>query len=608
MTSAAPTGPVDVRDGGGLRFLPLGTDGVLVEAATPSDALALFRTLVGEPLGGVTDVVAGARTVALRYLDSLLTAETLVTVVRRMRVRHDPDRDGRLVVLPVDHDPEVLDRLARASGASPAEVLARHLETTYAVGHTGGGPGAVHLLGADEVLHAALDHPATARGHGADDDPTAPVPDEGEDAHPEDAHADDAHSEDAAPRSGGAAPRGGTLVLEHGHLAVHPGPPLPGEVVLGTTHVDLWDLDRRVPAALQPGMRVRFAAAGDERALADATERGETVGDDDPAPSPEPPATRGALHVLDPGAHAVVQDLGRPARSGLGLSRSGAMDHRALREADRLVGMSSGAAVVELAGGGFEAVAHGDHVVALAGAPVPVVVRTARGRRHEVVGEAFALDDGDVLSVGTPDSGVWTCLAVRGGLAVPTALDSASGDLRTRVGPGRLAAGDDVPVATAWAESVAHRATDVQRRVPGPGEVTVVDVVLGPRDACLTSGGLELLRDEAWRVLPDSDRTGLRLAGGAPVPVDAPEVLPCEPCVPGAVSVDVDGGLVVAMADHPVTLTRPVVAVVVADQLDRVAQVPSGARVRFRVVPGPVLDGRHVVAVDGAPDERGSEL
>lgn len=586
MTSAPPTGPVDVRDGGELRFLPLGTDGVLVEAAGPYDALALFSTLVAEPLGGVTDVVAGARTVALRYLDSLLTAETLVTVVRRMRVRHDPDRDGRLVVLPVDHDPDVLDRLSRASGAGPAEVLSRHLGTTYAVAHTGGGPGAVHLLGADEVLHAALDGPCAPRAADA-----APAVDD-----------------EAAPAAGGDAPRGGTLVLEHGHLAVHPGPPAPGEVVLGTTSVDLWDLDRRVPAVLQPGMRVRFVAAGDERALADAADRGETVGDDDPAPSPEPPATRGALHVLDPGAHAVVQDLGRPARSGLGLSRSGAMDHRALREADRLVGTSSGTAVVELAGGGFEAVAHGDHVVALAGAPVPVVVRTPRGRRHEVVGEAFALDDGDVLSVGSPDSGVWTCLAVRGGLAVPTALDSASGDLRAGVGPRPLVAGDDVPVGTAWAESVAHRATDVQRRVPGAGEVTVVDVVLGPRDACVTRAGLDLLRDEPWRVLPDSDRTGLRLSGSATVEVDAPEVLPCEPCVPGAVSVDVDGGLVVAMADHPVTVTRPVVAVVVADQLDRVAQVPPGARVRFRVVPGPVLDGRHVVAVEDALDERGSEL
>ncbi|GAB2970019.1 carboxyltransferase domain-containing protein [Frigoribacterium salinisoli] len=573
MTDAAQTPPGAPRDDAPLRFLPLGTDGVLVEAAGPHEALALFSTLVAEPLGGVTDVVPGERTVALRFLDSLLTAETLVTVVRRTRVRHDPARDGRLVVLPVEHDTAVLERVAEAAASEPDALLARHLGTTYAVATTSDEPGTAHLLCTDPLL-TGLPAP--------DGDAVADADDEGADGR-------------------------GTVAVVDGHLVVRPGAPHPGDVVLARTDVALWDLRRRVPAALQPGMRVRFVEADDAAALADARDRGETVVEDDVVVGADEPPTRGGLRVVHPGGHALVEDLGRPGRSSLGVSRSGGMDHRAVREADRLVGMTSGAAVLELAGGGFEAVAEGDHVVALAGAPVPVVVRTPSGRRHEEVGAPFALDDGDVLSVGEPPSGVWTCLAVRGGLAVPAVLESASGDLRTGTGPGLLGPGDLVPVGTAWAEAVAAPAVDAQRSVPSADGVTVVDVVLGPRHDLVEPASLEALVDEAWRVAPGSDRTGLRLGGPTTLVTTCSAVLPREPLVPGGVEVAADGTLVVAMSDHPVTVSRPVVAVVVAGQLDRIAQVPVGGRVRFRVVPGPVLDGRREVAVDRDLDERGSE-
>jgi len=235
-----------------------------------------------------------------------------------------------------------------------------------------------------------------------------------------------------------------------------------------------------------------------------------------------------------------------------------------------------------------------------------VVVRTPSGRRHEEVGAPFAIDDGDVLSVGVPPSGSWTCLAVRGGIAVPAVLDSASGDLRTGTGPGLLREGDLVPVGTAWAESVAAPAVDAQRSVPSAAGVTVVDVVLGPRHDLVAAASVAALVDEPWRVTT-ADRVGLRLDGPEPLGTSCDPVLPREPLVPGGVVVAGDGSLVVAMADHPVTVRRPVVAVVVAGQLDRIAQVPVGGRVRFRVVPGPVLDGRREVAVDRDLDERGSE-
>jgi len=289
------------------------------------------------------------------------------------------------------------------------------------------------------------------------------------------------------------------------------------------------------------------------------------------------------------------------------------MDHRALREANRLVGAATGSPALEMAYGGLEATARGDLVLAVAGAPVPLTIQGAHGVRTAVPGAAFALDDGDVLVVGAPPRGVYSYLAVRGGWEAETVLDSASGDVLARIGPSRLEAGDELGVGRAWSESVAAAAPHVQRSVSAPDEVTLLDVVLGPRDDWFTPEALERLTGQRFTVTAQSNRIGLRLEGEQPLDRAVEHELPSEATVSGALQVPPDGQPVLFMADHPVTGGYPVVACVVGDQLDRAAQVPVGASVRFRVVPGPDLGagrrgGRRDARVDErAADERGVE-
>ena len=54
--------------------------------------------------------------------------------------------------------------------------------------------------------------------------------------------------------------------------------------------------------------------------------------------------------------------------------------------------------------------------------------------------EAFALEAGDVLRLGTARTGLRTYVAFRGGIDVPLVLGSAATDLLTGLGPARLAA------------------------------------------------------------------------------------------------------------------------------------------------------------------------
>jgi allophanate hydrolase subunit 2 len=113
----------------------------------------------------------------------------------------------------------------------------------------------------------------------------------------------------------------------------------------------------------------------------------------------------------------------------------------------------------------------------------------------------------------------------------------------------------------------------------------VLRVVLGPRDDWVSPAAREALTTQPWRVTPDTDRVGVRLTGPRLDRAEAVGELPSEAVVRGAVQVPHSGQPLVFLADHPTTGGYPVVAVVVDDDTDVLAQLRPGERVRFRRVP-----------------------
>ncbi|TQM15858.1 biotin-dependent carboxyltransferase family protein [Pseudonocardia kunmingensis] len=284
-----------------------------------------------------------------------------------------------------------------------------------------------------------------------------------------------------------------------------------------------------------------------------------------------------ALDVLATGALALVEDLGRPGLAATGVGRSGAADRAALRLANRLVANDEGAAGIEVVFGGLAVRARGRLTVALSGAPAPADVDGTPVGHHAVV----RLRDGQVLRLGTPPTGLRTYLAVRGGIAVPPVLGSRSTDVLSGLGPEKLAPGTVLPVGP---EPDAVPLLDVAPvAVPPDGEV-VLRAVPGPRADFLTDPTAPART--TWTASSRSDRVGMRLEGASLERAGSQE-LPSEGIVRGAVQVPPGGEPVLFLADHPVTGGYPVVAVVLDADVDRVAQVRPGQRVRFRFVAPP---------------------
>jgi biotin-dependent carboxylase-like uncharacterized protein len=279
------------------------------------------------------------------------------------------------------------------------------------------------------------------------------------------------------------------------------------------------------------------------------------------------------LRVLAPGVLATVQDAGRTGWAAIGVPRSGAADRAAHDLANRLVGNRPGAATVEVTAGGLRVRAERTVLVAVTGAPVVVTV----GGRAAALNAPLVLPAGADLGLGIPPVGLRSYLAVRGGVGVEPVLGSRSTDTLSGLGPGRLAAGDVLPVGgDAGEEPVVDVAP-----VRGPVDRPVLRVLAGPRRDWLTDDAWAVLTGREWTVSADSDRVGLRLTGPR-LERARDDELPSEGLVPGAVQVPPDGAPVLFLADHPVTGGYPVLAVVVTADLSAAAQLRPGDELRFR--------------------------
>ncbi|MBK1788878.1 biotin-dependent carboxyltransferase family protein [Prauserella cavernicola] len=281
------------------------------------------------------------------------------------------------------------------------------------------------------------------------------------------------------------------------------------------------------------------------------------------------------LEVLEPGPLATVQDLGRHGLAGIGVGSSGAADRGSLRLANRLLGNDENAAAVEVTFGGFAARALRDLTVAITGAPCPVTV----DERGAATNALVRVPAGAVLRLGVPDRGLRAYVAVRGGIAVDPVLGSRSTDVLSGLGPEQLCAGVELPVGPAPRQLPV---TDFAPVAPLPADELVLTVVPGPRQDWFTCEAFAALLRESYAVTSETNRVGIRL-DGPELARSRDDELPSEGMVMGSLQVPPSGRPTLFLADHPVTGGYPVIAVVVACDVDKAAQARPGMRVRFTV-------------------------
>lgn len=285
-----------------------------------------------------------------------------------------------------------------------------------------------------------------------------------------------------------------------------------------------------------------------------------------------------AVEVLRTGPLALVEDLGRPGLGHVGVSRSGAADRRAHLLANRLLANDDDAATVEVTLGGLSIRVHGGPcIIAVTGADC----RPAADGIPFGINSIQRLDDGQIVTLATPSTGLRSYLGVRGGIDVEPVLGSRSYDALSGIGPRPLRPGDVIPIGPV---GIGIPGVENAPVPPVTGDRVDLRVVPGPRDDWFADPDALVRTD--WVVSERSDRVGLRLAGPPIEPRWPERQLPSEGATRGAIQVPPNGRPVILGPDHPVTGGYPVIGVIADADTDAVAQLRPGQSVRLQWNPG----------------------
>jgi biotin-dependent carboxylase-like uncharacterized protein len=283
------------------------------------------------------------------------------------------------------------------------------------------------------------------------------------------------------------------------------------------------------------------------------------------------------LSVIAADAVTSVQDGGRRGAQRFGLPPSGAMDLVSLAVANVLVGNAAFAAAIEIGPFGAAFTARGGAIrVALTGATRQMTL----AGQPVLPWRSLVIAEHDVLTVGPARGGVFSYLAVEGGVPGAPVFGSLSVTSRASVGspfPRVLAAGDDLPVA-AILPLRSERGSP-----PFPQEAGPIRVVPGPQDDEFSPAAMTNLLDADWTVAAASDRMGYRLDGPPLVHIHGHNIV-SDGTVTGSIQVPGSGQPIVLMPDRGTTGGYPKLATVISVDLGRLAQSVPGQRLRFAAV------------------------
>jgi antagonist of KipI len=296
-----------------------------------------------------------------------------------------------------------------------------------------------------------------------------------------------------------------------------------------------------------------------------------------------------SILVQKSGLLSTVQDLGRKNFRRFGINPNGAMDKRAARLINILLGNDEAEGVLEMHFPApvfqFEKAA----IVALGGADFGARLNDLKIENWRPV----FVEKGSVLKFAEKVSGNRAYLSVKGGLSIEQWLGSFSTNLRAGVGgfSGRSLQKDDrIFFNGKWKTENAKFLEQSKfpykisnDMIPRYSSNPTVRVVAGTEFERLTALGERRFLNENFTISRNSDRMGFRLTGAPLYLLDKIEMVSSAVDF-GAIQLLPDGQMIILMADHQTSGGYPRIAHVASVDLPVLAQLGANDKVNFEIV------------------------
>lgn len=267
-----------------------------------------------------------------------------------------------------------------------------------------------------------------------------------------------------------------------------------------------------------------------------------------------------------------VQDPGRVGWKRFGVPEGGWLDDYSARWANRLIGNEESAPVLECAW-------HGARFEVLMKTRIAICGARIEGS-HESW-RSYLVEPGDQIEIRRCLAGVWTYLAIEGGVPAPEIFGGSGYYARGAFGfapePGDIVEGGNRRVRLIPAQ-VGVRSVDPKaiRNFSDPPPLLMDH---GPQWEGFAAREREHFFEQEWLLESRSDRSGYRFQGD---PISAPpEEMISEPMVAGAVQIPPSGLPIAVMRDGPNVGGYAKIGIIRRESLDWLAQVRPGQPIRF---------------------------
>ena len=284
------------------------------------------------------------------------------------------------------------------------------------------------------------------------------------------------------------------------------------------------------------------------------------------------------LHIKKAGLHTSIQDIGRISYQEFGVPSGGVMDREAANTANWLVGNPKNTPLLEITLMGPTIHIQGSAQIALTGANLSPQLNQGTIPMYETL----TINKEATLSFGKAINGCRTYLAVGGDWQVHQWLGSSS------------AATTNTAILTP--DSLLQKNSQLQiqprlflpKRVQDIGlrpiysDLAFIKVMPGPEFDLFSPYAIASFFSQTYTISNDSNRMGYRLIGKKLI-VELKQEVISSGIVPGTIQISNSGQAILLMRDAQTTGGYPRIANVIRKDLDMLAQLKPGAKIRFEL-------------------------
>lgn len=288
------------------------------------------------------------------------------------------------------------------------------------------------------------------------------------------------------------------------------------------------------------------------------------------------------LEILRPGINTTVQDHGREHLYHIGITVSGVMDLRNHKLANALVSNKIDQASIEFAyQGPLLKLKNGTVNFVITGDVAFNIIRKNSNIEEGKCYQNYILESDDQLDILSTKKSVYGYLAIRGGFKLEKVWNSYSINTKANIGPNngkKYSIREKILIKTSEKIQIKEKKINYIN-----SSNNLIRVIRGTNFNYFSGDSQNKFFKEEYLITNLADRMGMRLKGSLLENIKSTNIK-SEGLIRGVIQVPADGNPIILLSDHGTIGGYPKIAVVISADLDRVAQLSPGTKIKFKEV------------------------